>query len=416
MKAVGIHVFAGGFSVGVQNYFNVDTHLEKHGFGIETAAKMCNVEVINGEWPHVEADFAFGNPRCTGFSTITAGYDEHVRGPNAACTIDIHQFMDYCLGRYPIFVWESVQQAMSTGRPLVDYCAKRAVEAGYRVAHVLVNAASLGNAQQRKRYFFVAYEKSKNFNVVPPELPEYSPTLYDAIWHMRDQTDMQLTRLTEEELSVLEYLPNGWDLNAFAQYNFDLLPDRYKDAWLLRNSDMPFSMHCVKRLNWARPSPTIFSSAGRFIHPDHNRGLSHEEIAAIMGLPMVPLSRDPVAETAKGVCPCVGEWLALQARYYLENAWGDQDYESSWDPKQNIFVGGDCNGAAEKTFDLTHYVQTKERDFTDVGIRYRRHNVDPSTGKLIRSWSAVAESRRRSGGDIRMGGPTAGAGSHVLDE
>jgi len=396
MRAVGVHVFAGGFSYGVQQLMHVENHLEVHGFGIETAAAMCGVHVHNSpanDWPDIPAEFAFGNPRCTGFSTITAGYDDNIHGPFADCTRDIWELMNYCTGRYPIFAWESVQQAYSTGRPLINMLVEKAVDAGYRVAHLFINAASLGNAQQRKRYFFVAYDASKNFNVNPMQLPEYSPSLYDAIWHLRNE-DNECSILSPDEASVLPWLPNGWDLNMFAEYNYDLLPDRMKDTWLLRNSQMPFSMHCVKRLNWHRPSPTIFSSAGRFIHPDHDRGLSHKEIATIMGLPIVPLGSEPVAQVAKGVCPCVGEWLAEQAIHYINDVWGSEDWECTYNHHTGNWKTRDTTGENETVFDLTHYTQTRERGFPYHEFRMHRHNVDPYTGKPIRPWSEVRESYR----------------------
>ena len=398
MDAVGIHVFAGGFSHGVQRVFNVKTHLETHGFGLETAKELCKVNIHNTsakDWPHVDASFAFGNPRCTGFSTITSGYDTSVHGPFAAATIDIVEFMDYCTGRYPIFAWESVQQAISVGRPLLDKLVEQVKEQGYRVAHVLVNSASFGNAQHRKRYFFVAYKGNKNFNVDPPTLPEYMTTVYDAIWHLQDD-DSPTVRLTPDEKHVVPNLPNGWDMNLFAAYNFDLLPDRYKDAWLLTNSNMPFSLHCIKRLNWCTKSPTLHSSCDRLIHPDKDRPLTIKELATIAGWPIVPVGKNPMQELAKGVCPCVGEWIAIQAYHYLNDAWGDADYESTYNHKTGVWEGQDCNGATEKTFNLTNYIPQKIRqDYPYDVFRRHRHNVDQDTGRPIRTWSSIAEQSRQ---------------------
>ena len=101
---VGIHVFAGGFTLGVQEVMNVETQLEAHGpFGQASAEQIVKVEWINDKaanWPDVTADFAFGNPRCTGFSTITAGYDEGTHGAWAKQTCDIHQLCEYAeIGR-----------------------------------------------------------------------------------------------------------------------------------------------------------------------------------------------------------------------------------------------------------------------------------------------------------------------------
>lgn len=404
MKAVGIHVFAGGFSHGVQQVADVTDHLEVHGFGIDTAREMCNVTVHNSpaaEWPDMTADFAFGNPRCTGFSTVTAGYDDKIHGAFAACTRDIWELMNYCTGRYPIFAWESVQQAYSTGRPLIEMMVEKASKKGYRVAHVFVNAASLGNAQQRKRYFFVVYDATRNFNVSPMRLPEYMPTLYDAIWHMRDQ-EGQCAKLSPDEDEAVKILPNGWDMNHLAEYSFDYLPQRMKDTWMLRNSGMPFSMHCIKRLSWRRPCPTIFSSAGRFIHPEFNRGLTFEELATIMGLPMVPVGFDPVAQIAKGVCPCVGEWIAEQAIHYHNNAWGAEDWETTYDARLGDWVTKNAHGKLEKTFNLNAYTQTRVRNFTDETLPKHRFNVDSDTKQLIAPWSKIRQSHRRNNGGTRL--------------
>jgi len=114
MKAVGCHVFAGGFTMGVKRVFDVECQLESHGFGKETCEAVAKVPFVNrpdANWPDVEAQFLYGNPRCTGFSCITSGYDEDTHGPWAKQTEDIHQLCNYAAGRYDIIIWESVQQA-----------------------------------------------------------------------------------------------------------------------------------------------------------------------------------------------------------------------------------------------------------------------------------------------------------------
>jgi site-specific DNA-cytosine methylase len=404
MRALGIHTFAGGFSYGVQQIMDVKTHLEVHGFGLETAKKMCNVEIHNSpaeDWPDVAAEFAFGNPRCTGFSTITSGYSAVIHGPFSNATRDIIEFCNYCTDKFPIFTFESVQQAYSTGRPLLNKLVEQVSAAGYRVAHLFVNSGSFGNAQHRKRYFFVAYDKSKNFNIEPPTLPSHRVTLFDAIWHLRhnkqDGTKFNsITKLTPEEQKVIEMMPNGWDLNTFAVYNSDILPERMKDTYLMRRSALPFSLHCPRRLVWTLNCPTIFSSAGRFIHPDQDRPLTLGEISTIMGWPEPPHNENNgacIAEIAKGVCPCVGEWVATQAAHYLNDAWGSDDYESSYKHLTGEWIGKDCNGSVEKVFNLTHYLPSlSKRDYPYEEFRMRRHNVDEHTGKLLRPWTEVSKS------------------------
>jgi site-specific DNA-cytosine methylase len=368
--AVGIHVFAGGFTMGVKKVMNCETQLEKHGFGIETAEEVAKVQVINGEWPDVPAQMAFGNPRCTGFSTITSGYDETAHGPWSKQTCDIHELCSYAAGKYDIVIWESVQQAYTTGKPLLDYLiSEYFAPRNYRVAHVFINAASFSNAQQRKRYFFVAYRDDRNFNITPPVIDPYYATLYDAIWEDRNRETREVRfsasdeydrdcyiKLTDNEKACVPYLPTGWGLNTLARFRYQFLPDKMKYVWDTRVSDMPFSLHCISRTNWLRPCPTLHSSATRYIHPTHDRPLTVGELAAVMGWDDIPRGRMPVPQLAKGVVPAVGEWLAQQAADYLDGKWAGDDWESSYDPHDCEWKGRSVNGAREKVFDLTRYV------------------------------------------------------------
>lgn len=404
MKAVGIHVFAGGFTMGVQKVFDVQCQLEKHNFGRETTEAVCGVPFVNhddAQWPDVDAQFAYGNPRCTGFSSITGGYGADVHGAWSAPTRDIHELCEYAAGRYDAVIWESVQQAMSVGRPLLDYLRDEIfVPKNYRIAHVMLNAASFGNTQNRKRYFFVAYRDDRNFNIVPPEISDYEPTAYDAIWKLKDRetheahitsscTDYTFdsyARLTDEEKHIVPNLPNGWNVNTLAAYNLDALPRRWQEMWHLRTSDMPFSMHCIYRMNWLRPFPTIHSSAARFIHPEHNRPLTVGELATAMGWSDIPRGPKPVNQIAKGVCPEAGEWLANQVKLYLEDYWGEDDWESSYNPTKGEWEGRNAAGAKEKYFNLTQYVGSHfdiER-YSDVKpIQRYRHPVDARTGRPL---------------------------------
>src|SRR5665647_2355989 len=195
MKAVGVHVFAGGFTMGVRRVFEVAAQMEVHGLGDRTVQQGLGLPFIMPEkganvvdsWlstnHHKGCSFCYGNPRCTGFSVLnTAKGTEGSRGPWAAQNIDIKQFCDYGVeGQIPIICWESVQQAYSTGRQLLDKLRDELfVPAGYRIAHVFLNAATFGNAQHRKRYFFVAYRGDLTFHVPIPKMLPHT-TVRDVI-------------------------------------------------------------------------------------------------------------------------------------------------------------------------------------------------------------------------------------------
>lgn len=365
-KGVGIHVFAGGFTAGVQQVMDVDHQLEVHGFGLETAEHMCKIKCINSpakDWPDVTADFAYGNPRCTGFSTITSGYDDTIHGPWAKCTCDIHEFSNYVAGRYPIAIWESVQQAYTVGKPLLDYLRDNIFEPkGYRIAHLFVNAASTGNSQLRKRYFFVAYHGDRNFNITPPDLPQHQTFVWDAIHHLEDMCDgegsgpYQHCRLSPNEWDLAHKLNYGYSVNSFLKFRYKDAPKRLREVWDLRTSSLPFSLHCLYRTSYCLPCPTMSSSAARFLHPTRPRPFTNIELATLMGWPTHSLGKNPSAEIAKGVVPSTGAWLAQQAEHYLNDAWGDEDWESSYNSVTATWEGRSTEGALEKKFNLTSYI------------------------------------------------------------
>ena len=406
MKAIGIHVFAGGFSMGVRRVFDVTEQLEIHGFGRETVEQKLGMEFTNvdtwKDWPDRDVEFAFGNPRCTGFSRITCGYDESAHGAWSSPTQDIWDFCHYVVGAgIPVAIWESVQQAYSVGRPLLDALRDEVfVPAGYRIAHVLLNYASFGNVQQRERYFFVAY-KGGNFNIEPPVLGTYRPTTYDALWSLRDRETHAGSRsvydfdtyynLGKEEWVDLHLVPPCEGLNGVGRNRVDDMCAKHQNVWHGRRSDMPFSLHCMQRQWWTKPFSTVHSSACRYLHPSLDRPVTVGELATVMGWgDIIPAGKDPIAQLAKGVVPEAGEWLAQQAKMCLESRWGTDDFESTYSAVHGRWAGRDTPGAVEKTFNMTQYYTRElnlERYPDECFVRYGRENVDLASGRLRDPWA-----------------------------
>ena len=428
LSAVGVHVFAGGFTRGVQDAgWRVPLHLETLGFGQDTARRMCGVEVVNDEsatWPELSGDdyvMAFGNPRCTAFSTITSGpkYEaSNAHGAWAKQTCDIHQLCEYSAGRFDFVVFESVQEAKkASGGDLMDYLVREIfAPRHYRVAHLFINAATFGCPQQRKRYFFVAYRDCYKFCIQPPQVSPWYPVLYDAIYDRTSrparEADLNADdaeydedchgRLTTHEWEVLPRMPCGWSLHTMARYAYSELTPYHQRKWDLRESSLPFSLHGISRLNWLRPSPTLHSSCVRFIHPTCHRPLTVGEIAAIMGWPTIPVGPKPAAQIAKGIVPAVGAWLAQQVELSLAGHWGSDDWESSYDDHEGEWVGGDATGKTEKTFDMTRYGGT----LFDI----ERYPAEVRDAHLI--WREMNERLRKRGRDVAS---DAGAAAGLAD-
>jgi len=375
MKALGCHVFAGGFTAGVQSAMPCDMQLEVHGLGVDTAPVNHFVCCDADEWPEPPTGTAllFGNPRCTGFSCLSGGCEKG-HGPWSHQTIDIHQFMAYGTEHgVPVLCWESVQQAYTVGRPLLDYLVEKYCRPnGYRVAHVFLNAASFGNAQDRKRYFFVAYPRGKRFNLSAPPLVERRTTVADVIctpefeqyktrpanlhsldydadcWHRRSPTEMEIIRR----------LPQSFDFNKFADWCLDEMPDHYARKWMRRTSKLPFSLHSPFRLAPEVACPVISSSAIRYVHPWEDRCLTVREVARLMGWPpdMLPKGDHPIGQIGKGVVPIIGDWIARQVIKCLKDEWGTDDWETSYDARKRRWVGTWLKDEPlEKTMNVTKY-------------------------------------------------------------
>jgi len=376
--AMGCHVFAGGFTAGVQQMLPVPQQLEVHGLGSETVPTL-GVEFVccpAEEWPAPPPGcvMLFGNPRCTGFSCLSGGCDENTHGPWSGPTIDIHQFMQYGVKHdIPLLCWESVQQARTVGRPLLDHLVNDlCLPNGYRVAHLLINAATFGNAQQRKRYFFVAYKRDHTFNVKAPPMLQRWTTVGDVIltsefkqyktrpvkWRNNDWDADCYTLLCENDRALIPHMPQNFDVNHMAEFCYDVLPEAYKDRWDWRVSTLPFSLHSAHRLIPEHTMPVISSSSFRFVHPIEDRTLTLRELARLMGWPpsITPVGDHPIGQIGKGVVPAVGTWLAEQCLMYLDDAWGGEDWESSYCSKRNEWVGKWLKeDQPEKTFNLTKF-------------------------------------------------------------
>jgi len=167
LRAVDVHGFAGGFTLGtVQAGFELVGKMSSSaGFGVfNTLANRHllgeNWDSIVGDpknWEVIPADFVFGNPPCSGFSTLS---NKNFRGMDSKINEYMWELIRYA-GRVapPIVAWESVQGTFNQGLPLMRQLHAELEEISghkYTLYHVLHNNLSHGGISMRKRYFWVA--------------------------------------------------------------------------------------------------------------------------------------------------------------------------------------------------------------------------------------------------------------------
>lgn len=421
-KAVAGHIFAGGFSYGVSQVHEVVAQLETYKLGHQTAEEVMGMNVVHEDseekWPNLrsEGDWFFANPPCSGYSNLTAGYSASAHGPwskPAHCTRTTVEYGIRC--DYPIVIFESVQQCYTVGMPLLEWMMENLLKPnGYRLCHLFINAATFGNPQQRKRYFFVAYKKDLKFNISAPTLDghaAYHPMMVTAVGKGKpvhqcnaiklnargaEYDEDSYMQMTDDEIEALPYVSQGMDLNSAAAWNYRYMPEKFKTTWALRSSDMPFSAHCITRPCLWTACPTLASSSSRILHPLHNRSLTVGEISRVMGWPGIPKGNNPIGQIAKGVVPAVGKWLAEQVHYCLDNAWGDDDWEVTYNDKTQTWEGRETKNEFVKTINLTSYVSNRQPsneycqehfglDYGHSRFLFNRNEDD----SLMRKWESV---------------------------
>lgn len=192
-RALGAYIFAGGFTLGVREHFDVDTHLEdEKAYGGATATRNLGVAIHRlPDWPLEELGrtvwpFIYGNPPCAVWSHagVAAGKskaDTWKTDARVDCTR--HHFGLLERLRPRVWVWESVSQAFGIGREFVDELAERAMAHGYSVTAWLHDARYLGVPHQRKRFMLICHDVELD---LPPPEPWSTETIGRALTRLND--------------------------------------------------------------------------------------------------------------------------------------------------------------------------------------------------------------------------------------
>lgn len=319
--ALGVYIFAGGFTVGVSKHFKVRAHLEDGMFGVATTKlnfpklavfpeiKSWPLKTLAGE----KIDFVYSNPPCAPWSTTGRssrnGGDSWKTDDRVSCVINSFNVMKKL--RPKVWVWESVPRAFTSGRSLVDDLTRQALRMGYSITYFLTDASFHGLPQRRRRFHMVVH----NVELAFPKPAMNIVTVGEALEGVES---MWLPKVSSSEsLKLIKKVKQG----ESARHVFDRLnPNAKKDRKLKRVVGRPAWMN--HRLDPNKPSGTLIG-AGHCFHPTEHRIISPEEQAALCGYPRgYKWAGHPgswYAQISRAVTPVIGNYLGGVAKRGIEN-------------------------------------------------------------------------------------------------
>lgn len=317
MKALGAYIFAGGFTVGVKRAgYEVLAHLEGGDYGVKSArgnwpdlpihvgADFWPIEVLKAENPE-GIDFVYCNPPCAVFSAMgirtTQGPDAWRTDPRTDCWHKAFALIEKLKPR--AWACESVPQAYTTGREMIDEMTKKALLQGYSVTHLLVDCKWTGIPQSRKRFFLVAHKQALlvpfPHNWAPP------PTVGEALAGITDPGAFDPS--PERYLILADATPPGGKLcTAWEALN---PPETH-----VRNAQGKVTGRPSFQDHKIDPSKPMTAFVGdKYWHWAERRKLGINEMKALCGYPQdFYLEGTPSgwpSLLARAVMPSMGEWL-----------------------------------------------------------------------------------------------------------
>jgi site-specific DNA-cytosine methylase len=362
-KALGVYIYAGGFTHGVAEHFDIMGHFEDpKPYASWTAETNLGVDVFPHPWPVQELgheadmpELIYCNPPCAAFSGMGQmirsgkGRDAWRGSPYLQCTENVFNLLQTGV---KILAWESVLNSLHLAYELMGQYAQRANELGYHFTMVPHNAYFMGSCQKRIRVMYICHKIE--WYTAEPDF-ERTETVRDRL--------AQLDGMDLTELPAVPALHNrlGWLLpwsNEGEQLTkaFDRAMDGQERVYNERGhvKGRPALAGPV-RLSWDKPCPTVTGHI--FVHPDGERFCALEEMSILADYPIGwkwPATGGNTNEMARGVSRFVGQWLGESAAYSL-----DQDEALAQDPGVTLI---DLRYPANGRPDLDHYLKARKID------------------------------------------------------
>ncbi len=318
-RALGIHIYAGGFTLGMRKWLDVQAHIERYKLGADTVRRNLELPVnmaygtprdfakTAGDWAKGRAiEVVYGNPPCVAFSRLGTGLG--VAHPTIADWYDWLYTVEAVQPK--IAVLECVQQAWSKGQELVLTFAKKLQDMGYRPTIFLSDAYLHGASQLRARFHLVASKVQLDFPT--PKTSAFGGTVREMLTWL-EGTDQKLipqydlTRLLPPAYYrwIGKYVQPGQNCRKVWMH----LMGKAETSLGPNKGCPPF---IAQRLGWDRPAPT-FAGGPDFFHPGVWRSITPTEMAVLSGYPsnyrFHANTGEAYKEVARAVMPVMGNYL-----------------------------------------------------------------------------------------------------------
>ena len=349
-QALGIYCYAGGFTHGIRQHFEVEAHLEDAPpYAAATAAHNLRVQIIpetrsevHNWWEdgddlrikHLgsplfgwrdDYDLIYGNPPCAAWSQAGVRGESWRTDPRVHCTTRHLSLVPRHQPR--TWVWETINSTWQRGREFVDDVAKELMSYGYHVTAWLHNTQWFDCVQDRKRLFVVA-SRHAPFRPTRTEVHEGEEHHNWAVPRLSRLNDLGRPYEGPENkhLYLWKDTPDGRKIvDTFDRL---YLPDLYKDSngkkftGIGNYEGRPGFQ--LRRMPSTGPAPTVVVP---FLHWAEERFLSENEMSLICGFPSDwewcrgrKFTGSIVNEMARGVSPPMADWLGWNLNQHLDGA------------------------------------------------------------------------------------------------